>query len=90
MRLTPKLERAEAVDGHTVRVEFADGVKAEVDLAYLIGSGPVFEPLTDVAYFRRVRASREANTIVWPNGADIAPETLYAAAKASRADHVRS
>jgi hypothetical protein len=37
----------------------------------------VFEPLADPAYFARVRLEPGAETISWPNGADIAPETLY-------------
>jgi len=45
-------------------------------------TGGVFEPLRDLKYFRRLRADHEAGTIVWPNDADIAPETLYAAAQA--------
>jgi hypothetical protein len=81
MRLTPRLEKAEPLHDHVVRVTYADGLIAEVDLGYLVGQGPVFEPLVDQAYFRRLRASRAANTITWPNGADIAPETLYAAAQ---------
>ncbi len=42
--------------------------------------GGVFEPLKDPAYFARLRADAEAGTIVWPNDADVAPETLYARA----------
>ena len=37
----------------------------------------MFEPLVDPAYFRAVRVSRAAGTIVWPNGLDLAPETLH-------------
>ncbi len=71
---------AEPLDGCVVRVGFEDGTAAEVDLSYLLAYGGVFKPLRDPDYFRRLRADREAGTIVWPNDADIAPETLYAAA----------
>jgi hypothetical protein len=36
----------------------------------------VFEPLKDVAYFARVELHPELHTLVWPNGADFAPEFL--------------
>ena len=52
-------------------------MSADVDLSYLAERGGVFEPLTDLDFFRRLRADPEAGTIVWPNEADIAPETLY-------------
>lgn len=81
MRGTPLLIAATPVDGYTVRVRFEDGLAAEVDLSYLLEYGGVFEPLRDRDYFCSLRADAEAGTIVWPNGADIAPETLYAHAR---------
>ena len=83
MRSTPQLSKATASDGHTVHVCFEDGLTADVDLSYLLDYGGVFEPLQDPAYFRQLRADSEAGTIVWPNQADIAPETLYARAQIS-------
>ena len=64
-----------------MRVRFEDGVTADVDLSYLLGYGGVFAPLRDPAYFAQLRADADAGTIVWPNDADIAPETLYAHAQ---------
>ena len=77
MRSTPLLIEATPVDGYAVRVRFEDGTNADVDLSYLADRGGAFEPLKDLAYFRRLRADSDAGTIVWPNDADIAPETLY-------------
>lgn len=81
MRSTPLLLDAKVRDDHRVHVSFDDGLTAEVDLSYLLDYGGVFEPLRDLGYFRRLRADREAGTIVWPNEADIAPETLYERAR---------
>jgi hypothetical protein len=77
MRSTPLLVDAKAQEDHRVHVRFDDGLVAEIDLSYLLDYGGVFEPLRDIGYFRQLRADSEAGTIVWPNEADIAPETLY-------------
>jgi hypothetical protein len=77
MQTTPLLLEATPESGYEVRVRFDDGLTARVDLSYLLEYGGVFEPLRDPAFFRRLRADAEAGTIVWPNEADIAPETLY-------------
>ena len=40
--------------------------------------GPVFEPLRDPAYFAQFALDPDCWTVVWPNGADFAPEALRA------------
>jgi hypothetical protein len=60
-----------------LNLEFSDGTKKSVDVKHLL-TGPVFEPLKDPDYFRRVTIDPICGTVVWPNGADFAPEALYA------------
>jgi hypothetical protein len=61
---------------YSVWVRCRDGSSGEVDLRPVL-HGPVFEPLHDPAYFRRFTLDPEGQTLVWPNGADIAPEYLH-------------
>jgi hypothetical protein len=56
---------------------FSDGSEGEVDLRAEL-EGPVFEALRDVALFAHARVHPELRTVVWPNGADFAPEFLHA------------
>ena len=68
-------------DSHAVHVRFEDGTAAEVDLSYLLDYGGVFGPLCDAGFFAQLRVDDQSATIIWPNEADIAPETLYAHAQ---------
>jgi hypothetical protein len=67
---------ARYVAGHTIWLRFRDGTTGEVDLGSAL-EGPVFAPLKDVAVFRAFRIDPEFHTLVWPNGADMAPEYLH-------------
>jgi hypothetical protein len=69
------VEEARYVRGHVIWVRFNDGASGEVDLTGVL-TGPVFEPLQDIRNFRRFRVDPELDTIVWFNGADLAPEFL--------------
>ena len=71
-----KVVKVEALDGYRLSVNFDDGVTGTVDLSGRL-FGPVFEPLKDPAYFRRV-AIDEFGAVCWPNGADLAPDALHA------------
>ena len=59
-----------------LRLTFNDGTSKTVDLEQQL-KGPVFEPLKDPAYFAQGVLDPVCGTVVWPNGADIAPETLH-------------
>jgi len=68
------VRRATYVGGYVIRFAFEDGSKREVDFEPHLW-GEVFEPLKNKEYFRKFRI--RFGTITWPNGADIAPETLH-------------
>jgi hypothetical protein len=85
MRGTPRLSEAKPIQGYIVHVRFEDGLSADVDLSYLRDYGGVFKPLRDHDFFSRLRVDDESATIIWPNEADIAPETLYAHAQRAAA-----
>jgi uncharacterized protein DUF2442 len=76
MTILPGVVKAEYVDQYQVHITFTDGTAKTVDFAPWL-DGPIFEPLRDVNYFRNFFVA--GSTVCWPNGADIAPETLYAA-----------
>ena len=60
--------------GYTLLCEFNEGVRKRVDLTPLL-KYPAFEKLRDVKQFIQFGLDQ---TIFWKNGADIAPEYLYA------------
>ena len=64
------------VDEYTLRVEFDDGTAQTIDFAPVL-HGYYFGPLRDLELFNQVRLDQEINTLVWPNGADFDPATLY-------------
>ena len=66
----------QCLGGHRLRLRFDDGSSGEVDLSQESWTG-IFAPLAEAKYFEKVQLDEELGTIVWPNGADIAPETLH-------------
>ena len=70
-----RVTEARVTGPHALFLRFNDGAKGEVDLAPML-VGPVFEPLRDAEVFQRAALEEICGTIVWPNGADFAPEAL--------------
>lgn len=61
---------------HSLSLTFNDGITKQVDVRPLL-DGPIFEPLRDPTYFATMTLDPVCGTVVWPNGADFAPEALY-------------
>jgi hypothetical protein len=66
---------ADYVDAYTLALTFSDGLRAEVDYSDWIAKDPFCVPLRDLDYFKKF--TLDGWTVVWPNGADIAAETLH-------------
>ena len=72
----PHVTSARALSGFKVEVCLDDGRQGFADLLEEL-HGPMFEPLKDPEVFRALRLDEGLRTIVWPNGADLAPEFIY-------------
>lgn len=66
---------------YVVELTFATGEVRVIDLEPMLW-GELFEPLKgDYELFKQVKADPDAGTVVWPNGTDLSPRTLYAESK---------
>lgn len=70
------VKEAKYLHDYVIWLRFNDGAEGEIDLQNDL-DGEVFAPLQDKRVFRRFRVDPELETIVWENGADLAPEYLY-------------
>jgi hypothetical protein len=64
------------VRDYVIWLRFNDGAEGEIDLESEL-EGEVFGPLRDKQQFSKFHVDSELGTIVWANGADLAPEFLY-------------
>lgn len=69
------IRSAKYLSGFKLWLVFDDGTAGEVDLDGVL-AGPVFDVLKDIDVFKKVAVDPELETVVWPNGADLAPEFL--------------
>jgi hypothetical protein len=70
-----EVSRVKYIRDYVLWIRFNDGTEGDVDLAGEL-DGPVFGPLRDKRLFSEVRVDSLLRTVVWPNGADLAPEFL--------------
>lgn len=71
-----RIVSAKVCGPHRLELIFNDGIQRSVDVRPLL-EGPVFEPLGEPGYFATMILDPSCGTVVWPNGADLAPEALH-------------
>jgi hypothetical protein len=59
-----------------LRLTFADGITCEAAVLERM-RGPVFAEARTPAGFAKAAVDAETGTVVWPGGADLAPDTRY-------------
>jgi hypothetical protein len=74
--LTPDITEAVVLRHGVLALTFADGLGGEVDVLDRM-RGPVFGDARTPEGFAKVAVDPETGTVVWPGGADLAPDTLY-------------
>ena len=70
------VKEAKYVKDYMIWLRFNNGAEGVVDLSNEL-EGEVFEPLKNIEKFKDFRVDPLLETIVWSNGADMAPEFLY-------------
>jgi hypothetical protein len=74
--MTPDITEAVVVRHGVLRLTFQDGTLDEVAVLERM-HGPVFTEARTPDGFAQARVDPETGTVVWPGGADLAPDTLY-------------
>ena len=74
--MIPRVVEIQPLPNFHLWVRFLDATSGTVALSQELW-GPMFEPLTNPEVFNQARVDPELDTVVWPNGADLAPEFLY-------------
>lgn len=70
------VKEAKYLHDYVIWLRFNDEAEGEIDLKDEL-DGEIFEPLKKIENFKKFKVDPDIMTVVWENGADIAPEFLY-------------
>jgi hypothetical protein len=70
----PTIVKAQYLEDFRLKLVFDDKATGEIDFKQFL-RGVVFKPLKEKKFFKKFFV--DGGTVCWPNGADVAPETLY-------------
>ncbi|HZX48029.1 MAG TPA: DUF2442 domain-containing protein [Nitrospirota bacterium] len=68
------------LEGYKLELVFENGKRGIVDFHSYIKKGGVYSRFSDIQYFKQVQINKELGVLCWPDGVDVAPESLYSEA----------
>ena len=72
--MNPRIVAVSSTDDYKLELQFANGESGSYDCSGLLEFG-VFKEFKELNYFHKAHV--KDGTVVWPNGQDICPDTLY-------------
>lgn len=72
-----EIKKAKYIKDYLVRIGFQDGKEGIIDFKKYTSYGGVFKSFKDLEYFKKLYVNKDLGTICWPEGQDVAPDTLY-------------
>lgn len=74
--MTPRIKKIQYKKDYIFHLQYDDDFEGDVDLQSLLW-GEAFDELKNKDKFKKAFIDETTGSISWPNGSDIAPETLY-------------
>ena len=72
--MTPKISKAEIIEGYRVILYYSNGEIKEIDFSKYL-SEPFYSKFNDYEYFKKFKIL--VDTLIWDDDVDISPEELY-------------
>ena len=72
----PKILSAEAIDNHTLVIEFDNKQKKRYDVTPLLKK-PMFSSLKNAAFFKSVKVEQGGYAVVWDSNIDLSEYELW-------------
>ena len=71
---------AEYLGDYKIKLTFENNKTGIVDLKHYIKKQGIFKRFANIKYFQKFYIDKELGVLCWPDGLDIAPETIYSEA----------
>ena len=72
-----EVSEARHIEGYKLELVFENGRTGTIDFKGYVHNSGIFSRFSDVEYFKQFYVNKEVGTLCWPDGLDIAPETLF-------------